>query len=48
MVDDCSLDSTVVVAKDAGAEVLTLPHHLGLGGAVQAGYKLAYELGTSM
>jgi glycosyltransferase involved in cell wall biosynthesis len=43
--DDCSLDSTVDVAKAAGARVLSLPHHLGLGGAVQAGYKLAYELG---
>ena len=29
----------------AGAEVLRLPYHLGLGGCVQAGYKLAYELG---
>ena len=29
----------------AGAEVLSLPHHLGLGGCVQAGYKLAYSLG---
>jgi hypothetical protein len=43
--DDCSLDGTVDVAKAAGAQVLSLPHHLGLGGAVQAGYKLAYELG---
>jgi len=25
--------------------VLALPHHLGLGGCVQAGYRLAYELG---
>ena len=24
---------------------LPMPHHLGLGGCVQAGYKLAYELG---
>jgi glycosyltransferase involved in cell wall biosynthesis len=45
VVDDCSVDSTVAVARAAGARVLTLPHHLGLGGAVQAGYKLAYELG---
>jgi glycosyltransferase involved in cell wall biosynthesis len=45
VVDDCSLDATVAVAKHAGAEVLSLPHHLGLGGAVQAGYKLAFELG---
>ena len=45
VVDDCSLDSTLIVAKAAGADVLALPHHLGLGGAVQAGYKLAFELG---
>jgi glycosyltransferase involved in cell wall biosynthesis len=45
VVDDCSRDATVMVARDAGAEVLALPHHLGLGGCVQAGYKLAYELG---
>lgn len=45
VIDDCSRDSTVAQARAAGAEVLPLPHHLGLGGAVQAGYKLAYELG---
>ncbi|MEO7141871.1 MAG: glycosyltransferase family 2 protein [Bryobacteraceae bacterium] len=43
--DDCSVDSTRLVARAAGAGVLSLPHHLGLGGCVQAGYKLAYELG---
>jgi glycosyltransferase involved in cell wall biosynthesis len=45
VVDDSSADATVTVAAEAGAQVLQLPHHLGLGGAVQAGYKLAYELG---
>ena len=45
VIDDCSADGTVAVAKAAGAHVLTLPHHLGVGGAVQAGYKLAFELG---
>ena len=45
VVDDCSVDETVPTARNAGARVLPLPHHLGLGGAVQAGYKLAYELG---
>ena len=45
VVDDCSWDSTRDVARAAGAEVLTLPYHLGLGGCVQAGYKLAYEMG---
>jgi hypothetical protein len=45
VIDDCSEDSTIEVARRAGARVLPLPHHLGLGGCVQAGYKLAYELG---
>jgi glycosyltransferase involved in cell wall biosynthesis len=45
VIDDSSVDSTVAVAKRAGADVLSMPHHLGLGGCVQAGYKLAFELG---
>jgi glycosyltransferase involved in cell wall biosynthesis len=45
VVDDCSTDATPRVAALAGAEVLPLPCHLGLGGCVQAGYKLAFELG---
>jgi len=45
VIDDCSIDGTLAVARAAGARVLCLPHHLGLGGAVQAGYKLAFELG---
>ena len=47
VVDDASHDATVPVARTAGAHILPLPHHLGLGGAVQAGYKLAFELGFS-
>jgi glycosyltransferase involved in cell wall biosynthesis len=47
VIDDCSTDGTKTAAGAAGAEVLPLPHHLGLGGCVQAGYKLAYELGYS-
>jgi glycosyltransferase involved in cell wall biosynthesis len=45
VIDDCSSDCTAAVARMAGAEVLSLAHHLGLGGCVQAGYRLAYELG---
>ncbi|MDQ6677179.1 MAG: glycosyltransferase, partial [Acidobacteriota bacterium] len=45
VIDDCSSDSTVVRAQEAGAFVLSLAHHLGLGGCVQTGYKLAFELG---
>jgi glycosyltransferase involved in cell wall biosynthesis len=45
VVDDASTDGTDQMARLAGADVLRLPYHLGLGGGVQAGYKLAYELG---
>jgi len=45
VIDDHSTDGTVAVAAAAGAKVLCLPVHLGLGGAVQAGYKLAFESG---
>ena len=45
VVDDCSTDGTLTVAKQAGADVLTVACHLGLGGCVQAGYRLAHELG---
>jgi glycosyltransferase involved in cell wall biosynthesis len=47
VIDDCSTDETMARARGAGAEVLPVPHHLGLGGCVQAGYKLAWELGYS-
>ena len=43
--NDCSTDATAKVARDVGAQVITVPHHLGLGGVLQAGYRLAYELG---
>lgn len=45
VIDDGSQDSTAAIVKSRGARVLRLPHHLGLGGALQAGYKLAFELG---
>ena len=45
VVDDCSVDATRSQARTAGAKVLALPHHLGLGGCVQSGYRLAYGLG---
>lgn len=43
--DDGSEDGTAPTARGAGAQVISLPVHLGLGGCVQAGYKLAFELG---
>jgi glycosyltransferase involved in cell wall biosynthesis len=45
VIDDGSTDETIKIAREAGAAILPMPHHLGLGGCVQAGYRLAYELG---
>ena len=45
VIDDYSDDSTATLAASAGARVIRLPVHLGLGGCVQTGYKLAYEMG---
>ena len=45
VLDDCSQDGTLAVARASGVEVVALPHHLGLGGLVQTGYKLAFSLG---
>ena len=41
VVDDGSTDDTAAVATSAGARVVSLPFNLGIGGAVQTGFKLA-------
>jgi glycosyltransferase involved in cell wall biosynthesis len=41
VVDDGSTDTTAQVAARAGAMVLSLPFNLGIGGAVQTGYRFA-------
>ena len=41
VVDDGSTDVTAAEAADAGAIVLSHPFNLGIGGAVQSGYKFA-------
>jgi glycosyltransferase involved in cell wall biosynthesis len=45
VIDDRSEDATAEIARIAGAQVVKLPVHLGLGGCVQTGYKLAFEGG---
>jgi glycosyltransferase involved in cell wall biosynthesis len=45
VVDDGSTDATARIADDAGACVLRLPFNLGIGGAVQAGFKFALDNG---
>jgi glycosyltransferase involved in cell wall biosynthesis len=43
VVDDGSTDTTPLLARRAGARVLTLPFNLGIGGAVQAGFLYARD-----
>jgi glycosyltransferase involved in cell wall biosynthesis len=43
VVDDGSHDRTAQAARAAGARVLRLPFNLGIGGAVQTGFRYAYE-----
>lgn len=45
VVDDGSADGTAEVARDCGARVLRLPCNLGVGPAVQTGFKDALECG---
>jgi glycosyltransferase involved in cell wall biosynthesis len=48
VIDDGSTDRTAAVAAAAGANVLTLPFNLGIGGAVQTGYQYALEKGFDL
>jgi len=45
VVDDCSKDGTARSAKEAGANVLRLPIHLGVGGALRTGFRYAIDQG---
>jgi glycosyltransferase involved in cell wall biosynthesis len=45
VVDDGSTDRTAGIAADSGASLVRLPFNLGIGGAVQTGYRFAFEHG---
>ncbi len=45
VINDGSTDATSAVAKAAGAKVIDLPYNLGIGGAMQTGYKYAAARG---
>jgi glycosyltransferase involved in cell wall biosynthesis len=45
VIDDGSADRTAAVAAAKGARVLRLPFNLGIGGAVQTGFRYAFEHG---
>lgn len=48
VVDDGSDDGTGAVAEAAGARLLRLPFNLGIGGAVQTGYRYALANGFDL
>jgi glycosyltransferase involved in cell wall biosynthesis len=48
VVDDGSGDRTAAVARAAGARVVRLPFNLGIGGAVQTGFRYALEHGFQL
>lgn len=43
IINDCSKDSTKRICQENHYNVVNLPVNLGIGGAVQTGYKFAYE-----
>lgn len=42
IVNDCSQDNTLDICRKKGFNYINLPINLGIGGAVQAGYRYAY------
>ena len=48
VVDDGSTDCTAQLAEGAGATVLRHPFNLGIGGAVQSGYRYAFDEGYEL
>jgi len=45
VINDGSTDSTALLARKSEVTVLDLPCNLGVGGAVQTGFRYAYDLG---
>ncbi len=43
VISDGSTDNTANVARNAGAQVIELPVNLGIGGAMQTGYRYAFD-----
>jgi glycosyltransferase involved in cell wall biosynthesis len=48
VVDDGSADGTAAAAAAAGATVIRLPYNLGIGAAVQTGFRFALERGYEL
>lgn len=48
VVNDCSRDDTIRICREHHLNVLDLPINLGIGGAIQTGYRYALECGYDM
>lgn len=48
IINDCSKDRTKQICEEKGYNVVNLPINLGIGGAVQTGYKYAVRNGYNM
>lgn len=48
IINDCSTDNTKQICEEHGFNVVNLPVNLGIGGAVQTGYKYALRNGYDM
>ncbi|MBZ0165667.1 MAG: glycosyltransferase family 2 protein, partial [Candidatus Omnitrophica bacterium] len=48
VVNDGSEDQTARLAQSTGAKVISLPFNLGIGGAVQTGFKFALQQGYDL
>ena len=48
IINDCSRDNTRRICEERGYNVVNLPINLGIGGAVQTGYKYALKNGYDM
>lgn len=48
VINDCSTDKTAQICKNNKFNYINLPINLGIGGAVQTGYRYAYENGYDM
>ena len=47
VINDCSTDDTESICRERGYDVISLPVNLGIGGAVQTGYRFAARHGYS-
>lgn len=48
VINDCSTDNTKRICEEKGYNIVNLPINLGIGGAVQTGYKYAARNGYDM